>query len=352
MKCNVCGAEVKEGSRFCYYCGSRLADQTAPAADVSAASEAYQAALAANAAAAAAEAEAADAAAEAVTATASAAPSGFSAADEGYQAAILAAAKAGHDTPAVPLPVISSAPIGVAAPASEATAPAAEAAAAPAADAADAAKAYHESVAAAQAKAAQMWGDEVPAQTAAPAAAAVAPAAAAAAEAAAPAAEAAAPAVEAAAPAAEAAAPAAEAVNAAAPVVEEQKGPRFFDDDVAPIVSTGHWLLTLILLTLIPIAVSVAAGIACSLLFTDSNTIALIVSAALFVTTLIMMFIWAFNRRTNPSKRNFFRAYLIYTAIMIAVSIILTIVLLAVAMPYINQITQDLPDMMKLFGNL
>ena len=345
MKCNVCGAEVKEGSRFCYYCGSRLADQTAPAADVSAASEAYQAALAANAAAAAAEAEAADAAAEAVTATASAAPSGFSAADEGYQAAILAAAKAGHDTPAVPLPVISSAPIGVAAPASEATAPAAEAAAAPAADAADAAKAYHESVAAAQAKAAQMWGDEVPAQTAAPAAAAVAPAAAAAAEAAAPAAEAAAPAVE-------AAAPAAEAVNAAAPVVEEQKGPRFFDDDVAPIVSTGHWLLTLILLTLIPIAVSVAAGIACSLLFTDSNTIALIVSAALFVTTLIMMFIWAFNRRTNPSKRNFFRAYLIYTAIMIAVSIILTIVLLAVAMPYINQITQDLPDMMKLFGNL
>ncbi len=345
MKCNVCGAEVKEGSRFCYYCGSRLADQTAPAADVSAASEAYQAALAANAAAAAAEAEAADAAAEAVTATASAAPSGFSAADEGYQAAILAAAKAGHDTPAVPLPVISSAPIGVAAPAAEATAPAAEAAAAPAADAADAAKAYHESVAAAQAKAAQMWGDEVPAQTAAPAAAAVAPAAAAAAEAAAPAAEAAAPAVE-------AAAPAAEAVNAAAPVVEEQKGPRFFDDDVAPIVSTGHWLLTLILLTLIPIAVSVAAGIACSLLFTDSNTIALIVSAALFVTTLIMMFIWAFNRRTNPSKRNFFRAYLIYTAIMIAVSIILTIVLLAVAMPYINQITQDLPDMMKLFGNL
>ncbi len=345
MKCNVCGAEVKEGSRFCYYCGSRLADQTAPAADVSAASEAYQAALAANAAAAAAEAEAADAAAEAVTATASAAPSGFSAADEGYQAAILAAAKAGHDTPAVPLPVISSAPIGVAAPAAEATAPAAEAAAAPATDAADAAKAYHESVAAAQAKAAQMWGDEAPAQTAAPAAAAVAPAAAAAAEAAAPAAEAAAPAVE-------AAAPAVEAVNAAAPVAEEQKGPRFFDDDVAPIVSTGHWLLTLILLTLIPIAVSVAAGIACSLLFTDSNTIALIVSAALFVTTLIMMFIWAFNRRTNPSKRNFFRAYLIYTAIMIAVSIILTIVLLAVAMPYINQITQDLPDMMKLFGNL
>jgi ABC-type Na+ efflux pump permease subunit len=63
-----------------------------------------------------------------------------------------------------------------------------------------------------------------------------------------------------------------------------------------PPVSVGEWLGTLLLL-LIPVA------------------------------NIVLMFVWAFGERVNPNKSNFFKAYLIYFAIALAISFIFGILL-------------------------
>ena len=97
--------------------------------------------------------------------------------------------------------------------------------------------------------------------------------------------------------------------------------PQFFDDDLAPFVTTGQWLLTLILLVLLPIAAYVAAAIIGNLV---DNAVVLTVlpPVASFITFLILVLVWAFGSRTNPSKRNFFRAYLLMILIMTVVVVV------------------------------
>lgn len=116
--------------------------------------------------------------------------------------------------------------------------------------------------------------------------------------------------------------------------------PSFFGDDVAPIVTTGHWLVTLLLLFFIPFAAGIVAGIISGLIGNTTVTIILTILASL--TALIMEFIWAFNKRTNPSKRNFFRACLIFTAIFLVLIIVLAIIFLAVFAPYIEEICDQI----------
>ena len=111
--------------------------------------------------------------------------------------------------------------------------------------------------------------------------------------------------------------------------------PSFFDDNLAPIVSTGHWLGTLLLLTLIPVAAGFVAGFVGSLL--GNSTLATVLSVLASLTGLIMCFVWAFSGRTNPSKRNYFRAVLIYTAIIVVAVIVLLIIFGAAIMSYLGK---------------
>lgn len=101
--------------------------------------------------------------------------------------------------------------------------------------------------------------------------------------------------------------------------------PRFFDDPVFPAVSVGNWLGSLLLLMLLPLALSIVAAVVSSYVGSDH-----IVSIVLFLLSafagVILMLIWAFSRRVNPSKRNFFRATLILMLIMIVLAVVLIIV--------------------------
>jgi hypothetical protein len=125
--------------------------------------------------------------------------------------------------------------------------------------------------------------------------------------------------------------------------------PRFFDDNLAPIVTTGHWLLTLILLTLLPVVAVVAAGIIGNLV---DNVVVMSVlpPVAGLITFLLLVFIWAFNGRTNPSKRNFFRAYLLFILIMIVLTVALALALGSFIMTYMQQM--GFTDMNQLLGTL
>ena len=101
-------------------------------------------------------------------------------------------------------------------------------------------------------------------------------------------------------------------VNPGAPNGQPVLQPVFFDDNSAPIVTTG-----------------IVAAIISKLI---SGNIGVLPSLVAAVIVLVMEFIWAFSKTTNPSKRNFFRAQLIYTAIIIVLTIILMLVLGAMMM--------------------
>lgn len=118
-------------------------------------------------------------------------------------------------------------------------------------------------------------------------------------------------------------------VNPGAPNGQPVLQPVFFDDNSAPIVTTGHWLATLLLLLVIPLVAGIVAAIISKLI---SGNIGVLPSLVAAVIVLVMEFIWAFSKTTNPSKRNFFRAQLIYTAIIIVLTIILMLVLGAMMM--------------------
>ncbi len=91
-----------------------------------------------------------------------------------------------------------------------------------------------------------------------------------------------------------------------------------------PVVSTGNWLATILIWTLLPIVFYVAFFI-----FTAAGLPAWALISAVLAggSELAFTFIMAFHRRVNPNKRTFFRAMLILYAIYLAVFIILIIVL-------------------------
>ena len=100
-------------------------------------------------------------------------------------------------------------------------------------------------------------------------------------------------------------------------------------DDLAPIVKMGSWFGTLILWFLIPVAISViAAGVSAVLPHHGiGGILATILWIVAALSSLIFVLIMAFNKRVNPSKRNFFKAYLLLFLILLVVLIVLFIIL-------------------------
>ena len=72
-----------------------------------------------------------------------------------------------------------------------------------------------------------------------------------------------------------------------------------YNQPMAPIMTLKDWILTLLVL-LIPCV------------------------------NIIMMFVWAFSKTENPNKSNFFKAYLIFTAISIVISFVFAIAYAAI----------------------
>lgn len=67
-----------------------------------------------------------------------------------------------------------------------------------------------------------------------------------------------------------------------------------YNEPVAPVMSVKDWILSLLIM-LIPCV------------------------------NIIMMFVWAFSKTENPNKSNYFKAYLIFTAISLVISLIFTV---------------------------
>ena len=63
------------------------------------------------------------------------------------------------------------------------------------------------------------------------------------------------------------------------------------ENENVPVISTGEWVLTYLI-------------------------------AAIPVVGLVMLFVWAFGRETNPNKANWAKAGLIWTAIVIGIYIV------------------------------
>lgn len=100
-------------------------------------------------------------------------------------------------------------------------------------------------------------------------------------------------------------------------------------------VSMGNWLGTMFLLLLVPLALGIVSGVIGSFVGTN-HIVTNIISIIGSISPLIMSLIWAFSRRTKPSKRNFFRALLIFYIIMIVLIVALVLIVLSV---YPNIIT-------------
>ena len=290
MKCQVCGAEMSENNKFCLVCGAKLIKDTPqPAATPPWASASTPAAPAADSTAPWASAPVAP------WASAPAAP-----AAQPTAAPAQPAASAAQQTPA---------PAQPAAPAAKPTAasaqPAAPAAQPTAASAQPAAPAAQPTAASAQPAAPAAQPTPAPAQ---PAALAAQPTPAPA---------------QPTAQAAQAAAfwgSAAPAQNADANQQGAAPEPHFFDNNDAPVVSVGHWIYTILMMILVPVALAfIASAIGES---TNDMTVYRVLSVIAVLSIVVLAFIWAFNKRTNPSKRNFFRAYLIILAVCVIIAII------------------------------
>ncbi len=112
--------------------------------------------------------------------------------------------------------------------------------------------------------------------------------------------------------------------------------PAFFaPDPLFPPVSVGNWILTFLLLLFVPLAVSalfyfIAASFLKSLFWLDMSGLAAPIAY------IIMLLIYAFCGKVNPSKRNFFRAVLIISLILLLVGGILLIVFGSYLLTYLN----------------
>ncbi|MBR3392248.1 MAG: zinc-ribbon domain-containing protein [Firmicutes bacterium] len=151
--------------------------------------------------------------------------------------------------------------------------------------------------------------------------------------------------------AASAAAAAAAAAAAVQPKPEPQPLPQpdprqsaLFNENWAPIVKTGEWIGSLLIVFLVPMALSIIAVLVEQLL--GAGPVATVLSILALFSGLIIMLIFAFGKRFNPSKRNFFKAYLIITVIMIVLVIILSIVVFSFAATNGTDLT-DLMDIAK-----
>lgn len=89
----------------------------------------------------------------------------------------------------------------------------------------------------------------------------------------------------------------------------------------AGVVSVKSWLGTLLLLMLVPLVLGVLAFLLGSLL--ESVLITTLLGLLSGLSSIILILIFAFSKKVNPSKRNFFKASLIMVLISIGISIVL-----------------------------
>lgn len=118
-------------------------------------------------------------------------------------------------------------------------------------------------------------------------------------------------------------------------------------DELAPIVKMGSWFGTLVLWFLIPLAVGVIAAIVSTVMppYGIGRILSTILWIVAVLSSLIFMLILAFNKRVNPSKRNFFKAYLLLCLILVAITIVLIIVFAITSASLLH----DLPELSYYF---
>ena len=92
--------------------------------------------------------------------------------------------------------------------------------------------------------------------------------------------------------------------------------------DTSGIVSMGNWLATMLILFFAPVVLTIIASLFSAMLgpMHIVTTILLIIAG---IAPLVLMFIFAFSGNVNPSKRNFFRASLILTAVVLVLCVVL-----------------------------
>ncbi|MEG1661595.1 MAG: hypothetical protein RR332_03680, partial [Clostridiales bacterium] len=102
-------------------------------------------------------------------------------------------------------------------------------------------------------------------------------------------------------------------------------------------VSIGNWIGTFVLLFLIPLAFGV---IACFIgdYFLSDTIWSTVIALAPMVAYIAMLFIYAFNSKVNPSKRNYFRAILILSLILIIIVGILVVVFSSFLASYVGNL--------------
>ena len=102
----------------------------------------------------------------------------------------------------------------------------------------------------------------------------------------------------------------------------------FFEDNLAPIVSVGSWFGSLALMTVIPLVFLVLSSLSPLILPQRFAMLgSMVFSLAGALSLLIFLFVVAFGKRFNPSKRNFFKAYLLFLLLIVVLSIALGVVL-------------------------
>lgn len=57
---------------------------------------------------------------------------------------------------------------------------------------------------------------------------------------------------------------------------------------------------------------------------------------AIPIVNIVLLFVWAFDSDTNPSKKNFAKAYLIFFAILLVIWIIVVILLIVIGLTAFN----------------
>lgn len=128
------------------------------------------------------------------------------------------------------------------------------------------------------------------------------------------------------------------AAGPAMPPVRPVQQQPFFDENLAPRVSVGSWLGTLLLLMFIPLTLAVITGVVSSYIGAE-HIVTLILSMVSGLSSLILIFIFAFSGRVNPSKRNFFRATLIITLIMLVLIAAAAYILIAMFPALLEELT-------------
>lgn len=114
----------------------------------------------------------------------------------------------------------------------------------------------------------------------------------------------------------------------------------FFEDNLAPIVKTSSWFGTISAWVLIPLALMILGEVGA---FFIPGKVAITLPALGLILggiyALVFLFVMAFSKRINPSKRNFFRAYLLWMLILLVLYIVLILLVIFLAPGIMESLT-------------